>query len=73
MMMTMITNITIRKYEVVFKIRRNSPFMDRVIFSALRHEMDKEMAFKECETEVKYVQVHLDMLHMAGRKDCLSV
>ena len=47
--------------------------MDRVIFSALRHEMDKEMAFKECETEVKYVQVHLDMLHMAGRKDCLSV
>ena len=49
--------------------------MDRVIFSALRHAMDKERAFKMCETVVKYeyVQVRLDMLHMARRKDCLSV
>jgi hypothetical protein len=47
--------------------------MGRVIFSALRHAMDKERAFKLHETEVKYVHVHLDMLHMARRKDCVSV
>ena len=47
--------------------------MDRVIFSALWHAMDKEMAFIECETEVRYVQLYLDMLHMARREDCLSV
>jgi hypothetical protein len=47
--------------------------MDCVICSALRHAMDKERAFKVCETVVKYVQVHLDMLHMARREDCVSV
>jgi len=46
--------------------------MDRVIFSALQHAMDKERAFEVCETVVTYVQVYLDMLHMARRKDCMS-
>ena len=47
--------------------------MDRVIFSALRHAMYKEIAFRECEREVTHVQVCLDVLHLARGEDCLSV